>query len=181
MALSGTRKTEPESRSGEEGIHSEPTAEPDASIMAHPRLRGRPSFGQLQESIVPFAQTSRRVMSWAPSHFRTLAHTLGSRSSHALTLGARTSMKGNLSRWAAWTNRAKSVCDPRSSVTSSSVVMIGLLVMIGWAPDIERLLTDSGSGKRRPPPACASQPVSRGEPGILLAARSAGPRPRSRR
>src|SRR3990172_3480432 len=38
------RKTEPESRSGEEGVHSEPTAEPDSSIMTHLRRRGRPSF-----------------------------------------------------------------------------------------------------------------------------------------
>ena len=181
MALSGTRKTEPESRSGEVGVHSEPTAEPDGSIMAHPRLRGWPSFGQLRGTIVPFAQTSRRVMSWASSHFRTLAHTLGSRSSQALTLGAPTIMKGNLSRWAAWTNRAKSVRELRSSLTSSSVVMIGLLVMIGWATDVERRLTDSGSGTRRPPPACASQPASRGELEIPLAARFADPRPRSRR
>src|SRR3972149_10179890 len=38
------RKTEPESRSGEEGVHDEPTAEPDLCIMTHLRRRGGPSF-----------------------------------------------------------------------------------------------------------------------------------------
>jgi hypothetical protein len=83
-------------------------------------------------------------MSWALSQVRTLAHELGSLCSQALTLWAPTTMKGSLSRWAAWTNRARSVREPRSSVTSSSVVMIGLLAMIGWASHVERLLTASG-------------------------------------
>jgi len=136
----------------------------------------------LEESVAllirPFAQTSRRVMLRASSHVRTLSHELGSLCSQALTLWAPTTMKGELSRWAAWTNRAKSVREARSSVTSSSVVMIGLLAMSGWSLDVERLLIVAGSERQRPLPACANLPASRGELGIPLAARSVGPRER---
>ena len=82
-----------------------------------------------------------RSMLWAAGQSHTLAHESGSLGSHALTLWAGTTRRGNFLRWAASTIRARSVREDRSSVTSSVVVMVSLLATMPSSLDVHRPLT----------------------------------------
>jgi len=118
-------------------VHDEPRAEPDSSIMTYVRRHCWPSFGPRGREA--FGQTSRRVMLLVSSHSLTLAQERGSLCSQALTLWAGTTSIDHLLLSTAWTIRARSVREERSSVTSSAVVKVSPLATMPPSLDVRRL------------------------------------------